>query len=79
MHRALNDDLPLSLTKLLIIKNDWFLLKNPRLKQTEKSICFTGPKAWIHFPWDDIDEVEFNKFKNSLKKDILNQDIYLSI
>ena len=79
MHRALNDELPMTLTNQLTVINDLFLIKDPRLKQTEKSICFAGPKAWIHFPWDYIDEIEFNKFKTSLKQDILNKDIYQSI
>ena len=73
MHKAINGNLPNILRNHLTVENEFFYFKNPRIKQTEKSICFAGPKKWHNFPDNYIHEDNFKKFKNGLKKDILDK------
>ena len=73
MHKAVNGDLPNSLGNRLTTENAFFYFKKPRIKQTEKSISFMGPKAWHNFPNEYILESNFYKFKSRLKQDILSR------
>ena len=74
MHKAINGTLPESLKKHLTVENPFFFFKNSRIKQTQKSICYAGPKAWHNFPSDYIEELDFCKFKTRLRDDILNRN-----
>ena len=74
MHKAVNHNLPAPVANSLTTTfNDFFFFKNPRLKQTEKSISFAGPKVWNLLPNDLVSESDFNTFKNCLKMHILNK------
>ena len=73
MHKAVNHNLPVPVANSLTTSNPFFFFKNPRLKQTEKSLSFAGPKIWNLLPNDLVSESEFNTFKNGLKLHILNK------
>ena len=72
MHKAFYSELPISLKKLLTIENDFFLSKNCRIKQTQKSIAFAGYKLWNALPYELTHEIDFKKFKICLKKSIID-------
>jgi hypothetical protein len=73
MHKAVYNDLPTVLRNHLTFNNEFYHFKSPRIKQTEKSISFAGPKIWQKFQNDYVLEEEFSKFRNRLRKDILDK------
>ena len=73
MHKAMNGHLPMSLRRYLTTDNAFLYFKNPRLKQTKKSISFAGATTWQNFPSNYILESDFQKFKTQLKQNILNE------
>ena len=73
MHRAVNDKLPLPVLNCLTTFNPFFYFKTPRLKQTEKSISFAGPRLWNSLPYELVDEPDYNIFKGKLRVHILNR------
>ena len=75
MHKAVNNTLPSFATGILTTLNDFFFFKTPRLRQTEKSIIFAGPKLWNNLPSDLVAEPNFNIFKKYLKLYLLNRDV----
>ena len=72
LHKAITNELPIPLQRVLTTSNPFFFFKIPRLKQTEKSISFSGPKLWNKLPVESITESNFGTFKSELKKHILN-------
>ena len=82
MHKAANDNLPLPVLKCLTTFNPFFFFKTSRLKQTEKSVSFAGPKLWNCLPSELVVEPSYNIFKEKLRAHILNRwlkHIYTSI
>lgn len=73
IYKAINNDLPNPLQRVLTTSNPFFFFKVPRLKQTEKSISFSGPKLWNKLPLELITESNFGVFKRELKMHIMNQ------
>ena len=73
MKKAIDGNLPLSLRNLLTIENSFFYFKNPRIKQTEKSLLFAGPKLWYNLPDEYIQELNFSKFKTHYREYSLNK------
>ena len=73
MHKAIIGELPLPLQRNLTINNPFFFFKPSRIKQTQKSVSYAGPNIWNNLPLNQIEEPDFNKFKLSLKKYILNK------
>ena len=73
MKKAIDGNLPLSLRNLLTIENSFFYFRNPRIKQTEKSLSFAGPKLWYNLPDEYIQELNFSKFKTHYREYILNK------
>ena len=73
MYKAMNGQLPVSLRNRLTMENKFFFLKDSRLKQTQKSICYAGPRIWDSLPIQYNHESEFNKFKTCLKQTIPNR------
>ena len=73
MYKAINHELPITLQKELTTSNPFFFFKNPRLKQTEKSVSFAGPKLWNKLPTELVTESHFSNFKRLLKTNIQNK------
>ena len=73
MYQAVNNTSPKPLQKTLTIENEFFFFEVPRIKQTRKSIYFAGPHIWSTLPTNLIDECDFVKFKESLKKHIISE------
>ena len=71
MHKAINNELPIPLQRALTTSNPFFFFKTPRLKQTEKSVSFAGPKLWNELSMELITEPYFGAFKRKLKNHIL--------
>lgn len=73
MHKAIHDELPIPLKRSLTIDNEFFFFKACRIKQTEKSMYYAGPKLWNNLPGELVEEPSFTKFKTDLKKFILHR------
>ena len=67
MHKAVNNHLPESLKNILTIENPFFYFKKCRIKQTQKSLSFAGPKIWNDLPFELIEQSDFHIFKHNLK------------
>ena len=74
MHKAVNGDLPIPLRNLLTIENSYFFFKNSRIKQTQKSMSYSGPMIWNEIPNQLVEESDFKKFKSDLKQKLLNTE-----
>ena len=73
MHKAANNNLPFPVLKCLTTFNPFFFFKSSRMKQTEKSVSFAGPKLWNSLPSELVVEPSFNIFKEKLRAHILNR------
>ena len=73
MHKAINNEVPIPIKNQLTTFNEYFFFKQPRLKQSEKSVSFAGPKLWNELPIQLITESNFNIFKRNLKAHILSK------
>ena len=73
MYKAIHDESPKPLQKSLTIENEFFFFKTPRIKQTKKSMHFAGPHLWNSLPTELVEECNFVKFKDELKKVIINK------
>ena len=73
MHKAVNGDLPPILSRVITFENNFFFFKNCRIKKTERSIVFAGPRLWNNLPSELVEESSFNKFKTLLKDFIINR------
>ena len=73
MHRAKYGFLPAPLCRIFeqSLGNSVFDCPNPRIKRTEKSIHYAGPKIWNSLSNVVINESEFKKFQSGLKKIII--------
>ena len=72
MHKAAHNELPFSLNDALIYSNQFFFFKQPRLKQTERSLIFAGPTLWNKLPPELILPSNFTIFIKDLKSYTIN-------
>ena len=72
MHKAVYNDMPITLQEILTLQNDFFFFKNSRIKQTHKSLFFAGPKIWNNLPPQLVQESNFKKFKTCLRQFVLD-------
>ena len=74
MHKAVYNELPISLQNILTIENPFIGTRNCRIKQTQKSVSVAGPKIWNETPIDFTQQPDFKTFKECLKISILDEN-----